>query len=63
MIKCSKCSKTMMIDRIYNSISHLEIFCLLCGSRKFFHPPSESEEGRWLLKKEIERAKITMSPL
>jgi hypothetical protein len=53
----------MMIDRIYNSVSHLEIYCLMCGSRKFFHPPSDSEEGRWLLAKEIERAKNTMSLL
>jgi hypothetical protein len=63
MIKCQKCFHKMFIDRVYNSVSHLEIYCLVCGSRKFFHPPSDSEEGRWLLKKEIERAKITMSPL
>ena len=63
MIRCNKCSRKMIVDRVYNSISHLEIYCLMCGSRKFFHPPSDSEEGRWLLKKEIERAKNTMSLL
>jgi DNA-directed RNA polymerase subunit RPC12/RpoP len=63
MIKCKKCKRNMMIDRVYNSVSHLEIYCFNCGSRKFFHPPSDSEEGTWLLKKEIERAKITIAPL
>lgn len=63
MIKCKKCFRKMLIDRVYNSVSHMEIYCLICGSRKFFHPPSDSEEGRWLLKKEIERAKNTIAPL
>jgi DNA-directed RNA polymerase subunit RPC12/RpoP len=63
MLKCNKCSRSMMIDRVYSSVSHLEIYCFVCGSRRFLHPPSESEEGRWLLKKEIERAKTTMSLL
>ena len=34
-----------------------------CGERKFFHPPTESEEGRWLLAKEILRAKHTITKL
>jgi len=51
------------INVVIKTISHLEIFCLMCGSRIFYHPPSDSEEGRWLLKKEIERAKSTMSLL
>ena len=63
MLRCTKCFQKMLVDRVYNSVSHLEIYCLICGSRKFFHPPSDSEEGRWLLKKEIEQAKNTMSPL
>jgi phage FluMu protein Com len=63
MIRCKKCLKKMLIDRVYSSVSHIEIYCLVCGSRKFFHPPSDSEEGRWLLKKEQERAKNTISPL
>ena len=63
MIKCKKCSKNMLVDRVHNSLSHIEVYCLCCGSRRFFHPPSDSKEGKWLLEKEIERAKITMSPL
>lgn len=53
----------MILDRQYSSLMHLETYCLSCGSRKFFHPPSESKEGAWLLKKEIQRAKATMSLL
>jgi hypothetical protein len=53
----------MFLDRQYSSTVHIEIYCLLCGSRRFFHPPHESKEGAWLLKKEIQRAKATMSPL
>ena len=53
----------MFVDRVFTSMSHLETYCFYCGSRKFFHPPSDSEEGRWLLKKEIERAKTTITPL
>jgi hypothetical protein len=34
-----------------------------CGLRTFFHPPIESEEGRWLLAKEILRAKNTITKL
>jgi len=63
MIKCKKCSRYMMIDRVYTSLSHIEIYCFICGSRRFFHPPLESGEGTWLLKKELERAKTTTSPL
>jgi hypothetical protein len=63
MIRCKKCSRYMMVDRVYNSLSHIEIYCFTCGSRRFFHPPSETEEGRWLLKRELERAKNTISLL
>jgi hypothetical protein len=53
----------MFIDRQYTEINNLELYCILCGERKFFHPPSNSQEGQWLLKKEQLRAKNTMSHL
>ncbi len=53
----------MFVDRQYSKSDHLETYCLYCGSRKFFHPPSESAEGKWLLEKEKSLAKSTMSPL
>lgn len=57
MLFCKKCKGRMFVDRLYSTADHLETQCILCGSRKFFHPPSESEEGRWLLAKERVRAK------
>jgi hypothetical protein len=63
MIKCKKCNGRMFIDRQYTEINNLEIYCIKCGERKFFHPPNNSQEGRWLLKREQLRAKSTMSHL
>jgi hypothetical protein len=57
MIKCEKCSKRMFVDRQYSNIDHLETYCICCGSRTFYHPPSSSKEGKWLLQVEILRAK------
>jgi hypothetical protein len=63
MISCTRCKGRMLIDRQYSSIAHLEIYCITCGRRKFFHPPSNSKEGSWLLQKEILRAKTTIVSL
>lgn len=63
MIKCKKCKGRMFVDRQYSSIDHLEIFCILCGSRRFYRPPADSEEGRWLLIREKLRAKTTIASL
>ena len=63
MLKCTKCRGRMFIDRTHSSVMHLETYCMSCGYRKFFNPPVDSEEGRWLLKKEQLRAKVTISPL
>ena len=53
----------MFIDRIHTNIDHLETYCIKCGNRKFYHPPSESAEGKWLLQKERFRAKHTIANL
>lgn len=63
MLKCKKCKARMFIDRSFSSKDHLETYCITCGTRVFFHPPLESIEGQWLLKKEVLRAKATISPL
>jgi hypothetical protein len=60
---CKKCNGRVFIDRQYSNIDHIETFCILCGKRNFFHPPSESLEGRWLLEKEKSRVKRTMTSL
>jgi hypothetical protein len=63
MIACKKCRGIVFIDRQYSSIQHMETYCVVCGLRRFFHPPTESEEGRWLLAKELSRAKFTITKL
>jgi hypothetical protein len=60
---CKKCGGRVFIDRQYSTIDHMETFCILCGKRTFFHPPSQSLEGRWLLEKEKSRVKNTMTSL
>ena len=63
MISCKKCKGKVFVDRQYSSIQHIETYCVVCGLRKFFHPPTESEEGRWLLAQESLRAKHTITKL
>ena len=63
MIHCRRCKGRMFIDRQYSSQIHLETSCIKCGHRQFFHPPSESKEGRWLLDQENLRAKATIVSL
>jgi hypothetical protein len=63
LLNCKKCNGKMFIDRQYTSIDHLETYCISCGTRVFFHPPSASQEGKWLLRKEQLRAKSTIANL
>ena len=63
MIFCKKCKGRMFVDRQYTTVDHMEVFCIVCGVRDFFHPPSESERGRWILQKEKLRAKNTITSL
>ena len=63
MIYCKKCNGRMFIDRQYSNIDHLETYCLSCGNRRFFHPPSESRQGQWLLDQEKLRAKTIIASL
>jgi len=53
----------MFIDRQYSSQAHLEIYCISCGVRRFYHPPSQSRYGKWLLDLENLRAKTTITSL
>jgi len=63
MLNCKRCSGRIFIDRQYTTTGHIEIFCVMCGFRKFYHPPTESQEGKWLLLKEKSRAKNTITSL
>jgi hypothetical protein len=63
MISCKKCKGKIFIDRQYSQIHHLEVYCIACGLRTFYHPPMESKEGKWLLEKELLRARLTITSL
>lgn len=63
MLKCYKCNGRVFIDRTYSSEMHLETYCIMCGTRIFYSPPQNTSEGKWLLKKEVLRAKATISSL
>ena len=62
-MKCDKCKGKVFIDRQYSSSDHIETSCIGCGKRKFYHPPQDSREGRWLLLNEKYRAKSTITSL
>jgi predicted alternative tryptophan synthase beta-subunit len=57
MVFCKKCKGRMFVDRQYLQRTYRNILHVVWG-KKFFHPPSESEQGRWILQKEKSRAKI-----
>ncbi len=63
MIYCKKCNGRMFVDRQYSSEMHMEIYCIRCGSRTFYHPPSQSRHGQWILNLENLRAKTTITSL
>jgi hypothetical protein len=58
MIKCPKCSGRMIVDRVFLSQEHLEIYCLMCGKRNIYpHPYSQGKKIRWIMEQEMARAK------
>ena len=63
MLNCKKCKGRVFVDRQFNSVMHIETYCVRCGDRKFYHPPQDTTEGRWLLLNEKFRAKNTITSL
>ena len=59
-LRCTKCSGRMLVDRVFLSYDHLEIYCLMCGKREMYnHPNNHGDVARWIMKVEKARAKIT----
>lgn len=48
MIICKKCKGKIFVDRCHSASDHLELFCILCGDRRMYHPPSNFKEIKWL---------------
>jgi rRNA maturation protein Nop10 len=58
MIKCSKCSGKMFVDRVFLSYNHLELSCIICGKREMYpHPERHGKRERWIMQMERIRAK------
>lgn len=56
MLKCKKCKGKVFVDRVHSSHDHLELFCIICGNRKMFHPPSKFGNSiKWLKDLENQR--------
>jgi hypothetical protein len=63
-LRCTKCSGRMLVDRVFLSYDHLELYCLVCGKREMFnHPDKHGEVARWIMKVEKARLKITGNSL
>jgi 5-methylcytosine-specific restriction endonuclease McrA len=59
LLNCKKCEGRVFVDRVHSAYDHLEIFCINCGERKMFHPPSRFDKDiQWLDKIEKSRVKI-----
>lgn len=59
-LQCGKCSGRMLVDRVFLSYDHLELYCLVCGKREMFnHPDRHGDTARWIMRVEKARAKIT----
>jgi hypothetical protein len=54
----------MFVDRAYSAINHIEVFCVCCGNRKFYHNFSnEDKDAQWILMVEKRRANIYITSL
>lgn len=48
-MKCKKCKGKVFVDRVHSAYDHIEVFCINCGMRKMYHPPSKfGAFGLWL---------------
>jgi len=58
MIYCKKCKGRIFIDRVECSVDHLEVYCIICGLRKIYRPPSRfGSSVQWLHATELNRMK------
>jgi hypothetical protein len=63
MLICKKCKGRVFVDRTFSADNHIETFCIICGSRKFYHNwGADDLEAQWLLAAEKKRAAATISP-
>lgn len=56
MMKCTRCSGRVFVDRVFSQKLHVELFCILCGKRWMINKET-NRFGRWLDQKESEYRK------
>lgn len=52
-MRCSKCDGRMFLDRTFTENRNFEVFCIICGARKFISKGSKF--GKWLTEQEVKR--------
>ena len=52
-MNCKKCSGRVFLDRVFSDNKNFEVYCMLCGDRKFVN--KDTELGKWLAKMESKR--------
>jgi hypothetical protein len=52
-MQCRKCNGRMFLDRVFSDNKSYEIYCVLCGDRRFIDKVTEF--GSWLTKMETAR--------
>jgi len=64
MIKCRKCSGRMLVDRVFLSHDHLELYCFSCGRREIYpHPDRHGKKIKWIMNQERMRARANGNPI
>jgi hypothetical protein len=57
-LECTKCKGRVLVDRVFLSYDHLELYCMVCGKRWMYnHPDRHGEIATWIMKAEKTRAK------
>ena len=57
-IECTKCKGRVLVDRVFLSYDHLELYCMVCGKRWMYNNPDRHGEiATWIMKAEKTRAK------
>lgn len=53
MMLCRRCNGRVFLDRTFSDNKNYELFCMLCGDRRFIS--KSTELGLWLEKNEVAR--------
>lgn len=53
---CKKCSGKILVDRTFTDNRNIEVYCIMCGVRKFVS--KNGKFGKWLTKQEESRPRL-----